>query len=329
MQEQCLRDQYIIDCLNTYYGIKVTILIFLPLGADENAATYKAQTKDFSYFIKIKHGHHEIGTIIQALLHANGIKQILSPIKTLNGQSIHYIDGCTLAVYPFIEGQDGFRCDLTNDQWVTLGKALRQIHAFDAPLCIKSQIKQEVYSSQWREAVRAIYTIIDDALMHDDIALKLLLYMKEHREIIHHLVDHADQLAQKIQKQSSHLVLCHSDIHAGNVLIAKDTVLYIVDWDQPIMAPKERDLMFIGGGVANVWNKQYEEDLFYKGYGETVIDRDILIYYRHERIVEDIAVYAQHLLLTNAGAKNRSIMYKHFIDMFKPDGVVDRALQID
>ena len=31
--------------------------------------------------------------------------------------------------------------------------------------------------------------------------------------------------------------------------------IYIVDWDEPIMAPKERDLMFIGGGVANVWNK--------------------------------------------------------------------------
>lgn len=32
----------------------------------------------------------------------------------------------------------------------------------------------------------------------------------------------------------------------------------IVDWDEPIMAPKERDLMFIGGGVANVWNDPSE-----------------------------------------------------------------------
>ena len=41
--------------------------------------------------------------------------------------------------------------------------------------------------------------------------------------------------------------------------------LYIVDWDAPIMAPKERDLMFIGGGVANVWNNPHEEDCFIKG----------------------------------------------------------------
>lgn len=31
------------------------------------------------------------------------------------------------------------------------------------------------------------------------------------------------------------------------------------------MAPKERNLMFIGGGVANVWNNPREEKFFYKG----------------------------------------------------------------
>ncbi len=60
-------------------------------------------------------------------------------------------------------------------------------------------------------------------------------------------------------------MLCHSDIHGGNVLIAENDALYIVDWDEPIMAPKERDLMFIGGGIANVWNKPHEEESFLPG----------------------------------------------------------------
>ena len=46
-------------------------------------------------------------------------------------------------------------------------------------------------------------------------------------------------------------VLCHSDIHGGNILIADTGELYVVDWDDPILAPKERDLMFIGGGSAS------------------------------------------------------------------------------
>ncbi|MCX7114441.1 MAG: hypothetical protein NTW08_00790 [Gammaproteobacteria bacterium] len=46
-------------------------------------------------------------------------------------------------------------------------------------------------------------------------------------------------------------------------------------------------------------------------------------------IVEDIAEYGQHLLLTTEGAENRSEMYKHFIAMFEPNGVIDIAFKTD
>lgn len=105
--------------------------------------------------------------------------------------------------------------------------------------------------------------------------------MKEHRTVIHHLVDRAEALSKKIREQSSEFVLCHSDIHGGNVLIDENGSIFIVDWDDPIMAPKERDLMFIGGGVADIWNNPREEEFFYKGYGKTEINRAILAYYLH------------------------------------------------
>lgn len=101
------------------------------------------------------------------------------------------------------------------------------------------------------------------------------------------------------------------------------------NWDDPIMAPKERDLMFIGAGVANVWNKPHEEKLFYKGYGKTEINIPTLAYYRHERIVEDIAVLGQQLLLTSVDNQNRIESYKHFIDQFEPQGVGEIAFKTD
>ena len=332
IEKQSLSDQRIIDCLNTDYGIKVATLTSIPLGADMDASVYKAQSHDQqSYFIKLKRSHHhDIGAIIQLLLHDAGIQQIISPVKTKHGQTTQSLDDYTLVVYPFIEGKDGFSRNLTNDQWVTLGKALRQVHEFHLPPLIKNQIKRESYSPKWREAVRSIYTHIDaEPRIPDDIALKLLTFMKERRGIIQRLVDRAEQLGKKIQQQSPEFVLCHSDIHGGNVLIANDGTLYIVDWDQPIIAPKERDLMFIGGGIANVWNNPHEEELFYKGYGKTEINREILAYYRHERIVEDIALYSQQLLLATDGSKDRAEMYKQFIDMFEPQGVVDIAFKTD
>lgn len=152
-------------------------------------------------------------------------------------------------------------------------------------------------------------------------------FMKENILSIRRLVDRAEQLGQKLQDQSHKFVLCHSDIHGGNVLIDSNDSIYIVDWDDPIMAPKERDLMFIGGGVANVWNKLHEEKLFYKGYGTTEVNSTILAYYRHERIVEDIGEYGQALLLTSGGGEGRLEMCKHFMDMFEPNGVGRHSLQ--
>jgi spectinomycin phosphotransferase len=153
--------------------------------------------------------------------------------------------------------------------------------------------------------------------------------MKKHRVAIHRLVDRAEQLGQKIQDQSHEFVLCHSDIHGGNVLIDGNEIIYMVDWDDPIMAPKERDLMFIGGGVANVWIKLHEEKFFYKGYGKTDVNMTILAYYRHERIVEDIALFGQQLLLTTAGGDDRIESFKHFVAQFEPQGVVDIAFKTD
>jgi spectinomycin phosphotransferase len=329
--KQPLSDQRIFDCLNIDYGIEVIALTFLPLGADINSSVYKAKAFDqSSYFVKLKRGHHhDISVTILTLLHEAGIQQIIPPIKTKHGQLTAEIDDYTLIVYPFVDGENGFSRPLTADQWFTLGKMLKQVHTFNVPSSVQSLVRREAYSAQWREAVRSFYTHMEVKSGCDDIATKLIIFMKEHEASIHRLVDRSEQLGQIIQEKTPEFVLCHSDIHAGNVLINKQGTIYVVDWDEPIMAPKERDLMFIGGGIANVWNIPHEEDFFYKGYGKTEINRTILAYYRHERIVEDIAIYGQALLLTIIEEDDRPEMYKQFKGMFLPLGVVDIAFKTD
>lgn len=330
-EKQSLSSQSIMDCLKVNYGITAASLTLLPLGADMNASVYKAEALDGqSYFVKLKRGHgYDMSVAILALLQTSGIQQIIPPIKTTNGELTEHIDDFTLTVYPFVDGQNGFCYNLTDDQWIALGNVLRQVHEFDVPSSVRDLIRKETYSNKWREAVRALDAHIDEHLSCDEAALKLQSFMREHRAVVHHLVNRAEALSLKIQKQSPEFVLCHSDIHGGNVLIDENGAIYIVDWDEPMMAPKERDLMFIGGGVANVWNNPHEEEFFYKGYGKTEINRAILAYYRHERIVQDIAEYGQALLLTQDRGEGRMGMFKQFKDMFEPNGVVDIALKTD
>lgn len=330
IEKQFPSDPFIISCLNTTYGIEVATLTFLPGGADMNASVYKAEAHDkTSYFVKLKRGsYNDISIAILELLHDSGIHQVISPLKTIHGLSTQLIEDFTLIVYPFVEGQNGFSRNLTDNQWFQLGKVLRQVHELEVPSSMQNRMRREDYSSKWRDIVRSLYIHLETEPIGDEIGLRLWRFMKENMLAIRRLVDRAEQLCQKLQNQSTKFVLCHSDIHGGNVLMDENDTIYLVDWDDPIMAPKERDLMFIGGGVANVWNKSSEEMLFYEGYGETEVNLTALAYYRHERIVEDIALYGQELLLKTDG-KEREEMYEHFIAMFEPVGVVDIAFRTD
>ncbi len=124
--------------------------------------------------------------------------------------------------------------------------------------------------------------------------------------------------------------MCHSDLHAGNILIDRNDAFYIGDWDSPILAPKERDLMFIGGGQGFTGHTlQEEEILFYEGYGQTQIDPVALAYYRYERIIQDIAVYCEQLFLTNEGGDDRAQSLRYLISNFLPNNAIAIAYASD
>ncbi|MBS0635474.1 MAG: phosphotransferase [Verrucomicrobia bacterium] len=311
----------ITSCLHADYGIKVAALEPLSLGADVEAALYKAETADKKrYFIKVKTNSTSIA--VTRLLQDAGLQNVILPIKNRHGEDFQKVENRSLVVYPFIEGEDGFSRPLRDEQWIALGKALRQVHEVAVPIELRNQIREEAYSNKWRKLVEQ-YLEIDS---HPDaIASRLAQFMKKHKSAIRAVIDHANELADGLTPVPSEFVLCHSDIHGGNILIGKDDALYIVDWDEPIMAPKERDLMFIGGGVANVWNKPQEEEFFYKGYGPVEVNKRLLAYYRHERIVEDVAIYCRELFSASGTAGDREVMLQHFVAMFEPNGVVDIA----
>lgn len=83
----------------------------------------------------------------------------------------------------------------------------------------------------------------------DPATAKLAAFWATKRDEIQLILDRAEQLAQALPQRAPRMVVCHSDLHGNNVLVGADDALAVVDWDEPILAPKERDLMFVGGGV--------------------------------------------------------------------------------
>lgn len=328
MLNRTMQTHKIIELIKTHYDIDIHTLQLIHGGADINSITYKADTKFHSYFVKFKFTHHdEVNLAIIELLHNSGIKEIIIPIRTITGRLFQKLDGFSIIVYPFIDAPNGFTKTLTAHQWLQLGETLKKIHTTSVPSSIQNQLRKETYSTKWYETVRSFYRKIETKSSDDKITTDFKAFFKQNDSIIKQLVESAEKLAKIIQPDPNQYVLCHSDIHAGNVLVTNESI-YIIDWDEPMLAPKERDLMFIGGGVGSVWNKPAEIQYFYTGYGKTNIDKTILAYYRYERIIE-IAIYGQDLLSNDKSGESRLEMLQHFKNMFEPNDVIEIAFATD
>ena len=112
-----------------------------------------------------------------------------------------------------------------------------------------------------------------------------------------------------------------------NVLVEGAGRLWIADWDEAVLAPRERDLMFVvGAGIGHGLVGPAEEASFLEGYGQVTADPALLAYYRCAWAVQDIAAYGEQALLSpTAGEATRRAAVEGFEDLFAPGNIVDLA----
>ena len=326
LEKPDIPDEHIISSLQEEYALSVTALSFLPLGADMGTAVYCiVADQGRAYFLKLRKGFEEITVTAPLFLKSQGLQEIIAPFETKSKRGCADFGGYKMILYPFVEGKDGFERELTDPHLKTFGKALKRIHTAELPPELRRLIPQETFSPQWRESLKSFQGLVEMKTYDDPNAAKLAGFMKSKREDLSRLVRRTEELASEVQSQSPEFVLCHTDIHGGNILISDDDTLFIVDWDNPLLAPKERDLMFVGGGIDEIWKSEREEAVFYEGYGKTEIDMGALAYYRYERIIEDLAVIAEQLLLTDEGGADREQAYRWFIGNFELESTIEIA----
>jgi spectinomycin phosphotransferase len=328
LEKPDLPETKIIDCLRDAYGISTLQVSFLPLGADMNTAVYRAVSESSaSYFVKLRSGlFDELSVTIPKLLHEQGIQQIIPPRPTQSGELYASLDRFRLMLYRFVEGHSGFESPLSDRNWVDFGRALKAVHTVDVPASIKERLGTETYSPYWRERMQAFQKQIEETTFAEPVAAELATFLKSKAAQVTELVNRAERLAAVLQARPLPLILCHSDIHVGNLLIEAKETVYIVDWDNPILAPKERDLMFIGAGIGGSTHApEQEESLFYQGYGPTQIDPIALTYYRYERIVQDFVAYCEQLLLSDEGGEDRQVSLRYLMAQFGPNDVIEMA----
>jgi spectinomycin phosphotransferase len=327
-----VQDAQITACLEAAYGLSITEIAFLPLGADVDTAVYRVVADDTTpYFLKLRRGlFPEVTVTIPHWLAEAGMQHLISPLATqTTGALWAQLAPFTVILYPFVTGRSGWEVELSPPQWIEFGVGLQALHTSVVPSELIRTIPHETYTPVWRDRVTAFLRQLADHGIDDPIAANLVRLLRAKQATIQSVVVRAEQLARLLVHQPLARCLCHGDIHAGNVLIDTTDRLYLVDWDTLVMAPKERDLMCIGGGIGGMWNSDHEVAWFHQGYGQAKINLTALTYYRYERIVQDIAVTCEQLLGTSEGGDDRVAMLGQFASQFEPNNVVDIAYATD
>ncbi len=153
-------------------------------------------------------------------------------------------------------------------------------------------------------------------------------FWRDNAEQISTIIARADELGPLLAAQKLPQVLCHADIHTANVMVDDEGGLHYVDWDGPMIAPRERDLKFIMGGSIGDPVTPDQETHFLAGYGDITLNTIALAYYRYEWVIEDIADYGHQLFDdTGRSAESQRDALSSVRRIFGPGDVADMANQ--
>src|SRR5207244_6309910 len=106
-----------------------------------------------------------------------------------------------------------------------------------------------------------------------------------HQSTIHTVMTSLEKLAAVLQSRPLPCVICHGDLHARNLIRDQAGQVFVIDWDEVMLAPKERDFIFV---------RQPHSNAFWEGYGQTQIDWVALAYFLWERVVQDLMECARN-----------------------------------
>lgn len=292
----------LVDVLQSAYGLPDVQLGCGPRGADRDSRLYRVQDSGGGRrLLKWRRGRFNPAALrLPFCLQARGEPAFIAPQPTLSGAlRVDAGDG-QLALYPHVAGHSGFERPLDADAWRQLGRALRALHATPLPADLLRALPRERFAAQTCAELQRILAL-PCAAQASSLVATLTRLLQDKRVELDWLCETTAGLAPALRARDLPLVPCHGDIHAGNVLVDAQNRLFLVDFDSLQLAPRERDLMFIGAGVAGHWQSPQESAWFHAGYGRASPDPPAIAYYRCERIVADVLDYCEQIAGADVG----------------------------
>lgn len=320
-----LTDERIVAGLEYAYGISARAVEFLPIGNDAAATTFRVRGEQRAYFLKLRVGDpNRASLILPHHLRVNGVDNVVAPLVTTSGALFAELDEYSLVLYPWIEGESKLGKTLSPQQWRAWGAIMRAIHRACFNEQVKAQLPQEQYGKRWLGRLEKVERALERIHQPHAFAIELAGLWRQKAAKIEEARERYLSLGSRLEARSHEHVICHADIHSANIMVDAAGVIHIVDWDEVILAPKERDLMFfLVDGHSND-----AVSAFMDGYGDCQADKIGLAYYRYDWVLQEYCDYGERVCLSNE-LSDRELQFSidEFKRLFAPGDVVELADQ--
>lgn len=311
------------------YGIITRHIERLDLGNDATARVYQVFAEhDTTYFLKVKSRVLPQATVlVPHHLYRQGLTQVVAPIPNKTKALFTPVNDVSLILYPFISDENGMDKGMSLAQWVEYGRIVKQIHSVLLPQSDTIPFLPHadfVPDSTWLHFTDFLQQISISVTYPHSTQNELASFLQGRQTEIGHIVNRWVELSSQMRQNKLPFVLCHGDIHTANLLVDRSGELFVVDWDQTISAPKERDLMFVAAGDI----EKAHEQAFFSGYGQVEINWEALTYYRYEWVVQEFVDYGKRIFAdgkSRIDETTRADAMRGFKQLFLAGDVIDVA----
>lgn len=173
---------------------------------------------------------------------------------------------------------------LSERNWQKVGAFFTRMHVDAIWHSQNGLLKKENFNSACQKVAREVLV---EALKegHTGFRFELEKFIRERAAEVSRIIERTWQLGEALRERQPELVLCHGDPNTSNIFVTDHHKLYMLDWDEIMLAPPERDLMFFES-AADFWQGydptgRYEPDLM------------ALAYYHYEWVVQEIADFGE------------------------------------
>ena len=217
----------LLDFIRHEYGIESTAIAHAKRGF--YGETWKVDTLNHSYFVKLDysdaHKHiYERSFSVMEHLYNHGIDFISRIVKTMDGRLSSRYNGAVLGIFDWIDGENIETDETKIPEYQMLAKIYTvPINGLSIPCIDYSGKSADKFFKQWA------------ALADKEICL----LFEENRAKLEDRAARLKHFAGLCKGDATCYVITHGDA-GGNLIVSGDRY-FIVDWDEPILAPPERD----------------------------------------------------------------------------------------